>query len=123
MPPTPFRRPKRLILDELKKCGAVAVIRAEVTEQLPETVAALLAGGLRAIEITLTTPDGVGVIAELAARYSRDDILLGAGTVLDPEEAAAAIAAGAEYIVSPSIELDVIAYCRDVGVASIPGAY
>jgi 2-dehydro-3-deoxyphosphogluconate aldolase/(4S)-4-hydroxy-2-oxoglutarate aldolase len=120
---TSAHRPKRVVMDELKACGAVAVIRAGSTDGLVETIEALLAGGLRAIEITLTTPGAISIVRQLATRFSCEEILLGAGTVLEADEALAAIAAGAEYLVSPSVELEVIEQCQTAGVVSIPGAY
>jgi 2-dehydro-3-deoxyphosphogluconate aldolase/(4S)-4-hydroxy-2-oxoglutarate aldolase len=120
---TTTHRPKRLVLDELKACGAVAVVRADPTDGLFETIEALLTGGLRAIEITLTTPGAITILRQLATRFTCEEILLGAGTVLETDEALAAIAAGAEYLVSPSVEPDVIELCQSAGVVSIPGAY
>ena len=79
---TTAHRPKRLVLDELKASGAVAVVRADSTEGLFETIEALLAGGLRAIEITLTTPGAISIVRQLATRFTCEEILLGAGTVL-----------------------------------------
>ncbi|RIK80456.1 MAG: 2-dehydro-3-deoxyphosphogluconate aldolase [Planctomycetota bacterium] len=115
-------RAKQQVLDELHLSGVVAVIRTSEPAAIPAAVEALLSGGLRAIEITLTTPRALGVIRQLRERYC-GDILLGAGTVMESVEAAAAIDAGAEYLVSPSIETDVIEECRKQNVVSIPGAY
>jgi 2-dehydro-3-deoxyphosphogluconate aldolase/(4S)-4-hydroxy-2-oxoglutarate aldolase len=120
---TQTRRPKQQVLDELHSSGVVVVLRAGASEGVLETVEALLKGGLRAIEITLTTPGAVDLIRQLAERYSRDEILLGAGTVLEADEAEAAIDAGAEFLVSPSIEIDVIKQCQEDKIVCIPGAY
>jgi 2-dehydro-3-deoxyphosphogluconate aldolase/(4S)-4-hydroxy-2-oxoglutarate aldolase len=111
------------VLQELGSRSVVAVIRADGPAGVLETVNALVSGGLTAIEITLTTGGAIELIQKLAARYGRDEILLGAGTLLDAETTNAAIAAGAQYIVSPSVELEVIAECRKKNVVSIPGAY
>ena len=116
-------RLKQQVIDELHEVGVVAVVRANEAETVLDTVDALIAGGLRAIEITLTTPGAIELIEQLAGRYSREQILLGAGTVLEADEAEAAIAAGAEFLISPSIEIDVINVCRQKNVAAIPGAY
>lgn len=116
-------RPKQQVIEELHNIGVVAVVRANEAETVLDTVDALVTGGLRVIEITLTTPGAIELIQQLAERYSRDQIVLGAGTVLEGDEAEAAIAAGAEFLISPSIEIDVINVCRERNIASIPGAY
>lgn len=107
----------RLILDG----GVVAVVRAERSDRLVEVVCAISEGGIRAIEITLTTPGALDVIRECAERF-RDTVLIGAGTVLDPETARAAMLAGAEYIVTPALNPAVIEVCRRYSTVVIPGA-
>ena len=119
----PSQRTKEEVLAELRKRAVVAVIRAEGPTGVYELVDALVSGGLTSIEITLTTDGAIDLIRQLAERYDRHEVLLGAGTVLEAVEADAAIAAGAEYVISPSVELDVIAACRKANVVSIPGAY
>lgn len=114
---------KEYVLRELQRLGAVAVLRCKVAETLPSIVASLVAGGMRGIEVTLTTPRAIELIAELVEKYSRTEILLGAGTVVDVGEAEAAIDAGARYIVAPTINLDVIKYCRERETVVIPGAF
>ncbi|MBL9161901.1 MAG: bifunctional 4-hydroxy-2-oxoglutarate aldolase/2-dehydro-3-deoxy-phosphogluconate aldolase [Planctomycetaceae bacterium] len=121
--PTSGKRSKQQVLDEMHRGGVVAVIRADDSDAIFGTVDALLKGGLRTIEITLTTPGAVELIGQLADRYGRDEMLLGAGTVMEADEASAVIDAGAEFVISPSIELDVIAKCVEKNIVSIPGAY
>src|SRR5688572_19152634 len=116
-------RPKQQVLDELHRSGVVIVIRASAADGIVETVESLLAGGVRAVEITLTTPGAIDLVRQLAERFSREEILLGAGTVLEADEAEAAIDAGAEFLVSPSIEIDVINECRKQQVVCMPGAF
>jgi 2-dehydro-3-deoxyphosphogluconate aldolase/(4S)-4-hydroxy-2-oxoglutarate aldolase len=82
---------------------------------------ALHAAGIGAVEITLTVPGAIEVIGQVTKRFG-GDMLVGAGTVLDAKSAAACIAAGAKFIISPSTELDVIAHCNQAGVAVMPGA-
>ncbi len=101
--------------------GIIAVVRADGPDRLVEVVRALAEGGVPAVEITFTIPDAVGVIARVR-RELGDSIVLGAGTVLDPETARAAILAGAEYIVGPSLNLDVIRLCRRYDKVVMPGA-
>jgi 2-dehydro-3-deoxyphosphogluconate aldolase/(4S)-4-hydroxy-2-oxoglutarate aldolase len=87
-------------LKSIKDAGVVAVVRAPAAAAAVSTADALIAGGVRAIEITFTTPDATTAIAELAARYG-DSIVLGAGTIVVPAQAEAAAAAGAAFLVSP----------------------
>ena len=101
--------------------GIVAVVRAESGEQLGRVVRALAEGGVTAAEITFTVPDAVEVIRQVRKDLG-DSIVLGAGTVLDPETARAALLAGAEYIVAPTVNLEVIRMCRRYDKVVMPGA-
>jgi 2-dehydro-3-deoxyphosphogluconate aldolase/(4S)-4-hydroxy-2-oxoglutarate aldolase len=102
--------------------GIVAVVRAESGALLAGVVRALAEGGVTAAEITFTVPDAVDVIKHVR-RELGDEVVLGAGTVLDPETARAALLAGAEYIVSPAVNVDVIRLCRRYDKAVMPGAF
>jgi 2-dehydro-3-deoxyphosphogluconate aldolase / (4S)-4-hydroxy-2-oxoglutarate aldolase len=102
--------------------GIVAVVRAESGEALVKVVEALAEGGVTAAEITFTVPDALDVIRD-ARRALGDSVALGAGTVLDPETARAAILAGAEYLVGPNVNLDVIRLARRYDKAVMPGAF
>jgi 2-dehydro-3-deoxyphosphogluconate aldolase/(4S)-4-hydroxy-2-oxoglutarate aldolase len=102
--------------------GVVAVVRAESGEALVKVVEALAEGGVTAAEITFTVPDALDVIRD-ARKALGDAVVLGAGTVLDPETARAAILAGAEYLVSPTVNLDVIRLARRYDKAMMPGAF
>src|SRR5579864_9533490 len=102
--------------------GIVAVVRAESGRRLAEVVRALAEGGVTAAEITFTVPDAVAVIRTVREELG-DRLLLGAGTVLDPETARAALLAGAEYIVAPTLNLEVIRLCRRYDKLVIPGAF
>jgi 2-dehydro-3-deoxyphosphogluconate aldolase/(4S)-4-hydroxy-2-oxoglutarate aldolase len=101
--------------------GIVAVVRADSGERLAQVVKALAEGGVTAAEITFTVPDAVGVIRRVRDELG-DSIVLGAGTVLDPETARAALLAGAEYIVAPTVNVDVIRLCRRYDKVVMPGA-
>ncbi|WP_435007913.1 bifunctional 4-hydroxy-2-oxoglutarate aldolase/2-dehydro-3-deoxy-phosphogluconate aldolase [Tundrisphaera lichenicola] len=101
--------------------GIVAVVRSESPDQLVRVVRALAEGGVTAAEITFTVPNALEVIRQVRQELG-DSIVLGAGTVLDPETARAALLAGAEYIVSPSTNVDVIRLCRRYDKAVMPGA-
>ncbi len=108
----------RRILD----AGIVAVVRSESPDALAKVVRALADGGVLAAEVTFTVPDALDVIREVR-RELGDTIALGAGTVLDPETARAALLAGAEYIVSPTLNFEVIRLCRRYDKAVMPGAF
>ncbi len=108
-------------LTRILNSGVVAVVRAERGEQLVEVAEALLAGGVEAIEVTFTVPAAHRVIERVAEQLG-DRIVLGAGTVLDPETARVAILAGANYIVAPNVNPRVIELCRRYSVPIMPGA-
>jgi 2-dehydro-3-deoxyphosphogluconate aldolase/(4S)-4-hydroxy-2-oxoglutarate aldolase len=99
----------------------VAVIRAESPDSLVDVAEALVAGGVEVMEVTFTVPRAVQVLEKVAEKLG-SRILLGAGTVLDPETARAAILAGAEFIVSPTTNTQVIELCRRYSKLAMPGA-
>ena len=102
--------------------GIVAVVRADSGESLVKVVEALAEGGVTAAEITFTVPNALDVIRD-ARRTLGDAVALGAGTVLDPETARAAILAGAEYLVCPTVNLEVVRLARRYDKAVMPGAF
>jgi 2-dehydro-3-deoxyphosphogluconate aldolase / (4S)-4-hydroxy-2-oxoglutarate aldolase len=108
-------------LQTLKDGGVVAVVRAERSDELVQVVQAISEGGIRAIEITMTTPGALDVIKYCAEQF-RASVLIGAGTILDTETARAAILAGAEYLVAPTLNPAVIKLCRRYSKIIIPGA-
>jgi 2-dehydro-3-deoxyphosphogluconate aldolase/(4S)-4-hydroxy-2-oxoglutarate aldolase len=109
------------ILSRILDGGIVAVVRAESGESLVKVVQALAEGGVTAAEITFTVPDAVDVIRQVRKEVG-DAVVLGAGTVLDAETARVALLAGAEYIVAPTVNLEVIRLCRRYDKAVMPGA-
>lgn len=113
---------KEEIISKIKQDGLVAIVRAENSEQAVKIAEACIAGGVSAIEITFTMPDTVDAIKELSKMFKSDEIILGAGTVLDPETARAAILAGAQYIVSPCLNIETVKLCNRYQVACMPGA-
>jgi 2-dehydro-3-deoxyphosphogluconate aldolase/(4S)-4-hydroxy-2-oxoglutarate aldolase len=113
---------KLKVLNRIIESGLVAVIRAESADQASRIADACAEGGGAAVEITFTVPGTAGVIADLAKRYGPDDILIGAGTVLDPETARIAILAGAQFIVSPSRCSDTARLCHRYQIPYMPGA-
>jgi 2-dehydro-3-deoxyphosphogluconate aldolase/(4S)-4-hydroxy-2-oxoglutarate aldolase len=111
------------VLQRIADSGLVAVVRAEDPSQAARIAEALAEGGVGAIEIAFTVPGAADVIKCLAQSESLEGkILLGAGTVLDPETARIAILAGAEYIVSPSLNFDTARLCNRYQVPYLPGA-
>jgi 2-dehydro-3-deoxyphosphogluconate aldolase/(4S)-4-hydroxy-2-oxoglutarate aldolase len=113
----PTQTPLNRVLDRV----IVAVIRAESPDSLVEVAEALVAGGVEVMEVTFTVPRAVQVLEQVAAKLG-NRILLGAGTVLDAETARAAILAGAEFIVSPTVSTPVIEVCRRYSKLAMPGA-
>ena len=110
------------ILKKIQDCGVVAVVRAESAEKAIKIADACVAAGIAGIEITYTVPGASEVINELSKRYTNGEIIVGAGTVLDPETARTAILAGAQYIVSPSFNPETVRLCNRYQVACMPGA-
>jgi len=106
----------------IEDSGIVAVIRAQKADEAVKIARAVSEGGIAAIEITMTVPDAINVIKEVH-NVLGGRILLGAGTVLDAENARLAIKSGAEFIVSPILSTDIIKVCRKHGKIAIPGAF
>ena len=114
--------PKLDILTRLTDAGLVAVVRAETADQATRIADAVLEGGCPGIEVTFTVPGAHRVIEALAARYKPSELILGAGTVLDPETARIAILSGATYVVSPSLNTETVRLCNRYQVPVMPGA-
>lgn len=109
-------------LRRVLQTGIVAIIRAPSGELLADVAEALLAGGIDVMEVTFTIPGAIRVLEQVSSRLG-DRVLLGAGTVLDTETARAAILSGAEFIVSPSTNIEVIGVCKRYSKLSMPGAF
>ncbi|MFV0444144.1 MAG: bifunctional 4-hydroxy-2-oxoglutarate aldolase/2-dehydro-3-deoxy-phosphogluconate aldolase [Planctomycetaceae bacterium] len=109
-------------LQRVLDLGLVAIIRAPSGEQLVDVCRALLAGGIDVIEVTFTVPGILDILKEVRAALG-DQILLGAGTVLDTESARAAILAGAEFLVTPTVNVGVIELCRRYDKLVMCGAF
>nr|WP_313693955.1 bifunctional 4-hydroxy-2-oxoglutarate aldolase/2-dehydro-3-deoxy-phosphogluconate aldolase [Halobaculum sp. XH14] len=107
-------------LETLRESGVVAVLRGAESETVVDTARALVEGGVTALEVTADTDGSAEMIRTLSAELD-DDVLVGAGTVLDAATAQSAIAAGAEFVVSPSFHEDVVATCNRYGVLVAPG--
>ncbi len=103
--------------------GVVAVVRAESKDQGYKIIEAVKEGGIKALEITLTVPGAVDIIKELVEAYKDEDVIIGAGTVLDSESARACILAGAKYIVSPCLDAEMIKLCNRYAIPVMPGVF
>ncbi|HEY3424282.1 MAG TPA: bifunctional 2-keto-4-hydroxyglutarate aldolase/2-keto-3-deoxy-6-phosphogluconate aldolase [Negativicutes bacterium] len=113
---------KEKVITRICETGLVAVVRAESSDQAKRITEACIAGGVTAIEMTFTVPRAHDIISDLARTYSEDEIILGAGTVLDAETARIALLSGAQYIVAPCLNLATVKLCNRYRVAVMPGA-
>ena len=109
------------VLKRITDAGVVAVVRGDSKEEALKVVEAVAKGGIKIMELTMTVPNPIDVIKEVADKYKGTDIVVGAGTVLDTETARACILAGAEFIVSPSLDVDTLKLCNRYKVAVMPG--
>src|SRR5258706_9970338 len=112
---------KSEVLNRIRDTGLIPVVRAESADLAMRVVEAIHAGGVDVLEVTMTVPGAIDVIAKLASTFG-NECIVGAGTVLDPETARKCIDAGAQFIVSPALILETIAGCRELDVAIMPGA-
>lgn len=112
---------KSQVLARIQEVGLLPVLRANSVEQAFALTRAMEAGGVSVMEVTMTVPGAIEVIRRLV-QEAGNRMLIGAGTVLDPETARVCMLAGAEFIVSPALNLQTIEICRRYGVAVLPGA-
>jgi 2-dehydro-3-deoxyphosphogluconate aldolase/(4S)-4-hydroxy-2-oxoglutarate aldolase len=112
---------KEQAIARIRELGLVPIVRAPSAEDAFKAAEAIRAGGIRIAEITMTVPNALRVMERVVERYG-DKVLLGAGTILDPETCRAALLAGAEFIVTPSLHVGVIEVAQRYGKACIPGA-
>ena len=109
------------VIKRIKDTGVIPVVRATSADEAMRTIDAIREGGISILEITMTVPGAVELIEKVAKAYG-DEATVGAGTVLDPETAAACISAGAQFVVSPALNLETIAFCKRHDIAVMPGA-
>jgi 2-dehydro-3-deoxyphosphogluconate aldolase/(4S)-4-hydroxy-2-oxoglutarate aldolase len=109
------------VIHRIGEIGIVPVVRAAAVDEATRAVEAICAGGIPIVEITMTVPDAITVIRQVARQYGKD-VLLGAGTVTTAPQAEQCIAAGAEFIVSPGLSFPVLAAAQACGKLAIPGA-
>jgi 2-dehydro-3-deoxyphosphogluconate aldolase / (4S)-4-hydroxy-2-oxoglutarate aldolase len=114
---------KHAVLHTIMTTGAVLIVRLDSTEEALAVSRAAIGGGIKALEITLSVPDALGVIRTLSTEFDGQDIAIGAGTVLDEAAAFACIQAGARLLVSPNVSVGAIKAANRYGAVAIPGAY
>ncbi len=112
---------KETVLLKIQEVGLVAVVRATTADQAKKITDACINAGIAAIEMTFTVPEADKVIREVANTYSPEQIILGAGTVMDAETARIAILAGAQYIVSPYFDIETAKLCNRYRIPYMPG--
>jgi 2-dehydro-3-deoxyphosphogluconate aldolase/(4S)-4-hydroxy-2-oxoglutarate aldolase len=112
---------KTRVIERIRAVGIVPVVRAPTVDDALRVCDAIRSGGIDVIELTMTVPDPVRLIEDLAKRWG-DQVVLGAGTVLDSETARACILAGAAFVVSPALDEATITCCRTYGIPVLPGA-
>jgi len=108
-------------IKRIRDTGVIPVVRAKTADEAMRAIDAISEGGISVLEITMTVPGALKLIEQVASRYGKD-ALVGAGTVLDPETATACVSAGAQFVVSPALNVETIACCKRLGVAIMPGA-
>ena len=113
---------RQALVDEIIACGAIAVVRLNDAAGAIRAIEAIRAGGIRAIELTMTTPGAIELIGE-TRRVFGDDVLVGIGSVLDAQSARRAVDAGARYVVSPVFRRAVIEEAHRLCVPAMPGAF
>lgn len=112
---------KAEVIQQIRDTGVIPVVRAASADEAMRAIDAIREGGISVVEITMTVPGAIKVIEEVSNRYGKD-ALVGAGTVLDPEIAEACVSSGAQFVVSPALNLETIACCRRLDVPVMPGA-
>jgi Entner-Doudoroff aldolase len=109
------------VLDKFAEIRACAVLRTATSDDCPKAMTAAIDGGFKICEFTLTTPNCLHHLADFRTKYAGSDVMIGCGTILTPEDAAAAVDAGSEFIITPVMLPDVIKWCKDRNIVCIPG--
>lgn len=108
------------VLDKFAQIRACAVLRTPTSEACPKAMQAAIDGGFKIVEFTLTTPDCLQHLADFRQKYD-GDVMVGCGTILTPDDAAAAMDAGSEFIITPVMLPDVIEWCKERNIVCVPG--
>ena len=109
-------------MQKICESGVVAIMRANSPDQLLGAAKAVLAGGVVAIEVTMTTPGALDVVRQATCEFGKE-VLFGVGSVLDAETARAAILAGAQFVVCPTFKSATVEICKRYSIPVVPGAY
>ena len=109
-------------MERIFKTGVIAIMRANSPDQLLGAAKAVLAGGVEAIEVTMTTPGALDVIRQATSQFGKE-VLFGVGSVLDAETARVAILAGAQFVVCPTFKSETLEMCKRYSIPVVPGAY
>lgn len=112
---------KEQVIENVMKSGLIVVVRAQSAEEAYRITDACMEGGVKLIEITFTVKGAHHIIEELSNKYDEKDLILGAGTVMDEQTARIAILSGAQYIISPHLDLPTITMCHRYRVVGMPG--
>lgn len=112
---------KSELIRRITEIGVIPVVRARSGDEAMRAIDAIREGGISVMEVTMTVPGAVRVIEEVVRRYE-SDVIIGAGTVLDAETARTVILAGAQFVISPALNLATIECCRRYSIAVMPGA-
>jgi Entner-Doudoroff aldolase len=108
------------VLDKFAQIRACAVLRTPTSEACPKAMQAAIDGGFKIVEFTLTTPDCLHHLSDFRQKYD-GDVMVGCGTILTPDDAAAAMEAGSEFIITPVMLPDVIEWCKERNIVCVPG--
>lgn len=111
---------KNEIIKQIEEIGVIPVVRARSADEAMRAIDAISEGGINLLEITMTVPGAIKVIEEVSTRYGSETVV-GAGTVLDPETARSCLLAGAQFIVSPAMNLETISLCNRYSAPVMPG--
>lgn len=112
---------KSKILEQIREIRIIPVVRTKSYDEAKDVIEAVLVGGINALEITMTTPNAIGLIAECAEKYG-DKVIVGAGTVTDLETARQCVDAGVKFIVSPIFDEETVKFCNQNEIVIMPGA-
>lgn len=113
---------KTTIISKIYEAGVVAIMRADSSDLLIAAADAVLEGGVNAIEVTMTTPGAIDVVKQASEKYG-DEVVFGVGSVLDAETSRAAILAGAQFVVAPTLDFGTIEICLRYSIPVMPGAF
>jgi len=113
---------RKQVVEAIEACGAVAVVRLDNSDRLPEVAAAVCEGGVTVLEITMTTPNALKAISKLSAE-KKSDVIVGVGSVLNANMAKRAVDAGAQFVVSPIFKSQVVKICDRMETPVMPGAF